>query len=82
MTELKIAGTIKPAEFKDPVKLLRNIADDIEAGNYGEVETIVVGLRGETYETFGGGKLASLQDCGFLFGVCATRLFKLPFPQA
>jgi hypothetical protein len=59
--------------------MLRNIADEIEAGEYGDVETIVVGLRGETYETFGGGKLASLQDCGFLFGACATRLMNIPF---
>ena len=79
MTELKVAGVIEPADFKDPVKMLRKIADEIEAGEYGDVETIVVGLRGETYETFGGGKLASLQDCGFLFGACATRLMNIPF---
>lgn len=82
MIELKIVGTIEPAEFKDPVKMLRNIADDIEAGDFGDVETIVVALRGETYETFGGGKLASMQDCAFLFGASATRLMNMIFPKA
>ena len=80
MTDLKVVGEIKPPDFKDPVKLLRKIADDIEAGVYGEVETVVVALAGDNgFNTFGGGRQSSMHHCAFLFAASATRLHNLPW---
>ena len=33
--DLKVVGEIKPPDYRDPVKMLRNLADNIEAGDYG-----------------------------------------------
>lgn len=78
--KLKLVGEIKPPGYKDPVKMLRNIADMIENGDYGEVETIVVATFGDVgVDTFGGGKDSSLFHCAYLFGVAQTRLLNLPF---
>ncbi len=71
---------ISPPGYKDPVKMLRNIADDIEAGKYGDIDTIVVATAGSTgYETFGGGKDSDMMCCAFLFQACATRLHNIPW---
>ena len=43
--DLKVVGEIKPPEYKDPVKMLRNLADNIEAGKHGEVTTLVAIAR-------------------------------------
>jgi hypothetical protein len=77
---VKVVGAIKPPDHKDPVIMLRNIADDIEAGRYGSIDTIVVALAGtEGYETFGGGKDSDMMACAFLFQACATRLHNIPW---
>ena len=76
VTEVDIA----PPDYRDPAKLLRNIADDIDAGDYGDVETIVVALAAPGgVETFGGGKLADYRFCHFLFSAAATRLNSIPW---
>lgn len=52
--------------------MLRVIADAIEAGEYGEVESVGVALLGDTMEVFGGGSdaeapsIALLLHAGFL----------------
>lgn len=80
MTDLKVVGEIKPPDFKDPATMLRNIADDIEAGVYGEVYTIAVALAGEEgYETFGGGRQSSVEHCAFLFASAAARMHVIPW---
>lgn len=72
---LKVVGEIKPPDYKDAVKMLRNIADEIERGNYGEIETIVVALTGdESCGMFGGGRESGMSACGFLFSAAANRL--------
>ena len=72
--DLKIVGEIKPPDYKDPATMLRNIAADIEAGVYGEVDTIVVALAAEEgHETFGGGVRSSVEHCAFLFASSAAR---------
>lgn len=54
--DLKVVGEIKPPEYRDPVKMLRNLADDIEAGKYGTVHTIAIATFGDAgLEVFGGG---------------------------
>ena len=54
--DLKVVGEIKPPEYKDPVKMLRNLADDIEQGKYGEVTCIAIATFGDDgLQVFGGG---------------------------
>ena len=54
--DLKVVGEIKPPEYKDPVKMLRNLATSIEEGKYGEVHTIAIATFGDAgLELFGGG---------------------------
>jgi hypothetical protein len=78
--DLKIVGEIKPPDYKDPVKMLRKIADDIEAGAYGEVDTVAVALAAEEgYETFGGGLNSSIEHYAFVFASAAARLHALPW---
>lgn len=78
--ELKVVGEIKPPGYKDPVTLLRNIADMIERGEYGDVDTVVVATAGsEGYDTFGGGKDSDTYTCAFLFGAAHQRLLALPW---
>ena len=77
--ELKVVGEIKPPGYKDPVKMLRNIADDIESGEFSGVTTIVVALWGDDgVKTFGGGKDSDMFHCSYLFGVAQTRLQNIP----
>ena len=77
---LTIVGEINPPDYKDPVKMLRNIADNIENGDYGAVDTLVVATFGDVgVDTFGGGKDSSIFHCAYLFGVAQNRLLKLPF---
>ena len=77
---MKVIGEIKPPEYKDPVKMLRNIADNIEKGEYGDVNTIVVAAWGdEGLETFGGGRDSDMFHCTYLFGAAQARLLNLPF---
>jgi len=55
--DLKVVGEIKPPEYKDPVKMLRNLADDIEAGKYGAVNSIAIATFGDDgLQVFGGGE--------------------------
>ena len=54
--DLKVVGEIKPPDYRDPVKMLRNLADDIEAGNHGAVHTIAIATFGDDgLQLFGGG---------------------------
>ena len=54
--DLKVVGEIKPPDYKDPVLMLRNLADDIENGKHGEVHTIAIATFGDAgLEVYGGG---------------------------
>lgn len=78
--ELKVVGEISPPAYKDPVQMLRNLADNIEAGDYGDVETIVIALAGDQgFDTFGGGRLSGMHECAFLFASAAARLHQIPW---
>lgn len=75
-----MVGEIAPPEYLDPVLLLRNLADDIEAGAYGDVETIAIVLAADVgYDMFGGGRRSSMADCGFLYASAAQRLAAIPW---
>ena len=54
--DLKVVGEIKPPDYRDPVKMLRNLANNIEKGEYGEVHTVAIATFGDAgLELFGGG---------------------------
>lgn len=40
--DLKVVGEISPPDYRDAVKMLRNLADDIEAGEFGAVNSLVL----------------------------------------
>ena len=77
--DLKVVGEIAPPDYKDPVKMLRNIADQIEKGEHSGLTTIVVALWGDDgVITFGGGKDSDMFHCSYLFGVAQARLQNIP----
>lgn len=78
--DLKIVGEIKPPDYLDPVKMLRNIADMIEKGEYGEVETVVVATFGDAgLDTFAGGKESGVYASTYVFASAAARFHMMPW---
>lgn len=77
--DLKVVGEITPPDYKDPVKMLRNLADNIENGDYGDIETVAVATWGDTgICMFGGGRNSDMYHTTYLFGVAHTRMLNLP----
>jgi len=73
--ELKVVGEIKPPDFRDPVKMLRNIADEIESGDYGEVSAIaVVRLGDEGLQIHAGGVRSEVSRVATMLMAAAGRL--------
>lgn len=64
--------TLHQSNFRDPVATLRQIADGIESGVYGDVGCVAVALRGDSMEVFGAGEdseapsVAMLLHAGFM----------------
>jgi hypothetical protein len=80
MSHLKVVGKIEPPEYKDPATMLRNIADMIDSGEIGTIDTVVVGISGEEgFDTYAGGPQSELAHAGFVFAACATRLQNIPW---
>ena len=76
------AVDIAPPDYKIPVKMLRNLADEIEAGTYGEIDTLAVATFGSGgLEMFGGGKDSTMASCAFVFGAAQLRLLRIPSDQ-
>lgn len=75
---LKVVGEIRPPDYMDPVTMLRNIADKIEAGDYSDVTTVAVALSTENgIETFGGGRHSDVYISAYLFGAAHNRLLNI-----
>ncbi len=60
-------------DYKDPVTMLRNLADQIEAGEFGEVNTIAIATFGESLECFGGGADSEAPTVALLFNAAGMR---------
>jgi hypothetical protein len=60
-------------DYKDAVKALRNIADEIEAGAYGDVSTAAIALFGDKLEVFGAGSDSEAPTVALLFSAAAAR---------
>lgn len=75
MTALNVVNFPVP-EYRDPVKALRNLADDVEAGRYGEVSSCGVVLLGDRMEVFGSGEDSEGPTIALLFSAAAHRFAK------
>lgn len=71
--DLKVV-TLHDSNFRDPVATLRSIADDIEAGRYGDVGTVALVLLGDTLEVFGLGRDSEGPSVGLLLHAGFLRL--------
>ena len=75
---LKVVGEITPPDYKDPVQMLRNLADEIENGDHGGVDTIAIATFGSAgLEIFGGGKDSDMHHCTYVFGAANLRLLNI-----
>lgn len=72
MTSLKVVNFPTP-DYRDPVKALRNLADEIEAGKFGDVTSCGVVLFGDTMEVFGSGADSEGATIALLFSAAAHR---------
>lgn len=66
--------TLYKTNMRDPVASLRKIADDIEAGEYGEVGAVGVVLLGDTMECFGIGPDSEAPSIALLFHAALSRM--------
>jgi len=73
---------IKPPKFKDPVWLLRNLADAIESGEHGNIDTIAISMLREVSSDenplllFGGGRNNTIIHAAYAFGAAHQQLLK------
>ena len=73
------AVDIEPPPYKDPVKMLRNLADEIEQDKWGDIETIAIAHFGENgLRCFGGGRNSGMEACAFVFGSAQVQLLRIP----
>ncbi len=73
--DLKVIGRIDPPEYKDPVKMLRNLADDIEAGDFGEVTSIAITTFGDAgLHAFGGGQDSEAPTVALMFQAASMKM--------
>lgn len=63
-------------DYKDAAKALRNIADDIDAGTYGDVMTVFVTLSGSEMASFGIGPLSDPPEIFFLIELAKAAVLK------
>ncbi len=60
-------------DYREPVKALRCLADEIEAGDYGDVGSCGVVIFGDTMEVFGSGVDSDGPTISLLFSAAAHR---------
>lgn len=66
--------TLYPSNYRDPAPTLRVIADEIDAGRYGDVGCVGVALLGNTLEVFGAGRDSDGTSTGMVLLAGAMRL--------
>lgn len=60
--------------YRNPVSALRQIADDIENGKYGDVGCVSIAVLGDTMEIFGAGPDSDPAPVAMLFHAAFMRL--------
>lgn len=73
--DLKVV-TLNESNRRQPGPTLRKIADEIEAGKYGEVGTIAIVLLGDTMNIFGAGPESEAPAVALLLNAGALRFAK------
>lgn len=72
---LKVVGEIKPPDYKDPIKMLRNLADSIEKGEYGTVRSIAIATFGDAgLDAFGGGDDSDGSTIAMVFQAASMKM--------
>lgn len=67
---------IYETNFRDPVAMLRLLADAIEAGKHGAVGQLVVALLGDDLDVFAYGHDCTAADAVCLFQAAAHKLLR------
>lgn len=57
-----------------PAEYLRGVAEQIDAGEYGEVRSLVVVMDGDSFDILGMGKDMTVADAGWLLTKGVTSL--------
>jgi hypothetical protein len=73
-TTLAEVHTLYPTNFRDPAATLRAIADDIEAGKFGEITQVAMVMLGDTCEVFHAGPDADGATIATLLQAGAHRM--------
>lgn len=68
--------TLHKSNFRDPVATLRNIADEIERGDFGEVGCIGVALLADKMHVFGAGRDSEAPSVALLLHAGFSSLSK------
>lgn len=68
--------TFPVPDYKDPVKALRNLADQIESGDFGDIGSCGVVLFGDKMDVFGSGPDSEASVISLLFSAAALRFAK------
>jgi hypothetical protein len=66
--------TLYESNMRDPVATLRKIADEMEAGDFGEIGCVGVVLLGDTMEVFSAGPDSDAPSVGMLLHAGFLRL--------
>lgn len=72
MSALKVVD-FPVSEYRQPSRMLRNLADQIEAGDFGEVGTIAIAVFGDKLDVFGGGPDSAGSTCALVFQAASLR---------
>lgn len=67
---------VYPTNFREVVPTLRRVADEIEAGEHGDVSSLGIVLMGNSMEVFGMGVDADGPAIALLFQAAALRFAK------
>lgn len=73
MTALNVVSLYE-SNYRDPAATLRKIADEIEAGDYGEIGCVGVAILGNTMEVFGAGIDSEVPTVALLLHAAFMRL--------
>lgn len=75
MSKLNVVNFPIP-DYRDPVKALRNLADQIDAGDFGEVSSCGVVIFGDQMDVFGSGSDSGGSTIALLMNAAAQRFAK------
>lgn len=71
--DLKLV-TLNESNFRNPAETLRKIADEIDAGDYGDVGCVAIALLGNAMEVFGAGPDSESPSVALLLHAAFMRL--------